>query len=203
VAAWLVAAAGGAPPAAAARAPTPPPVRFVDVARQAGLGLVNVSGAAAKRHIVETTGAGACFLDYDLDGDVDLYVVNGATLETAGPRNPARDALYANDGTGRFRDVTEQAGVGDRGWGGGCAVGAVDGDGDPDLYVTNRGPNTLYRNQGDGTFRDVTAAAGVGDPRYSLGAVFSDVDGDGDLDLYVANYLDFDATDPEVLGRRF
>ena len=183
-------------------APPPAPVRFVDVAREAGLTFVHVAGTPEKRHIVESTGGGACFLDYDLDGDLDLYLVNGATLGTRGADNPARDALYENLGGGRFRDVTAEAGVGDPGWGGACAVADYDDDGDPDLYVTNWGPNVLYRNQGDGTFRDVTAAAGVGDPRWSLGAAFFDADRDGDLDLYVANYLAFDAADPEVLARR-
>ncbi len=167
-----------------------------------GVDLRNVSGTQAKRTIIESTGAGACFLDHDLDGDLDLYLVNGATLETAGPDNPARDALYENDGRNRFRDVTEQAGVGDRGWGGGCAVADYDNDGDPDLYLTHYGTDALYRNDGNGTFREVAAQVGVSDPRWSLGAVFFDADRDGDLDLYVANYLHFDAAEPGVLTRR-
>ena len=177
-------------------------VRFVNEAALVGVDLRNVSGTPAKRVIVESTGAGACFLDYDLDGDLDLYLVNGATLETTGAANPARDALYENDGRSGFRDVTDRAGVGDRGWGGGCAVADYDLDGDPDLYLTHYGADVLYRNEGNATFRDVTTAAGVDDRGWSLGAVFFDADRDGDLDLYVVNYLLFDPEEPGVLTRR-
>ncbi len=180
----------------------PPAVRFVDEAAEVGVSLVNVSGTSNKRHIVESTGAGACFLDFDLDGDLDLYLVNGATLATQGPANPARDALYENDGRGRLVDTTATAGLGDPGWGGGCAVADYDNDGDPDLYLTHYGADALYRNRGDGTFEEATAAAGLGDPRWSLGAVFFDADRDGDLDLYVANYLRFDPAEPWVLEQR-
>ncbi|MGH9200298.1 MAG: FG-GAP-like repeat-containing protein, partial [Vicinamibacterales bacterium] len=185
----------GTGPASAAQ-PGTTSVTFVDEAADAGVNLMNVSGTREKRYIVDTTGAGACFLDYDLDGDMDLYIVNGATLETMGPSNPARNALYRNDGAGRFTEVGEQAGVADNGWSGGCAVGDYDNDGDPDVYVTNYGPNVLYRNEGNGRFSDATAAAGVADRRWSLGAAFVDVDRDGDLDLYVANYLRFSSDDP-------
>jgi tetratricopeptide (TPR) repeat protein len=185
----MAAGSGPAPPGGSAG----PDVAFVDEAAEAGIVLANVSGSAEKRFIVETTGAGGCWLDYDLDGDLDLYVVNGAALEgEATTTPPARDALYRNEGAGRFTDATARAGIVDRGWGGGCAVGDYDNDGDPDLYVTNYGPNVLYRNEGHGIFTDVTAAAGVGDSRWSLGAAFFDAEGDGDLDLYVANYLRFD-----------
>ncbi len=173
-------------------------VTFVDEAAEAGVVLMNVSGGAEKRYIIETTGAGACFFDYDSDADMDLYVVNGATLETVGHTNPARNTLYRNDGNGRFSDVGAQAGVAHNGWGGGCSAGDYDNDGDPDLYVTNYDANVLYRNDGGGKFRDVTAAAGVGDERWSLGAAFVDIDRDGDLDLYVANYLRFNLDDPAV-----
>ncbi|MEK6279381.1 MAG: FG-GAP-like repeat-containing protein [Acidobacteriota bacterium] len=169
--------------------PPPADVSFVDEAAEAGVILLNVSGGAEKRHITETTGAGPCFLDYDLDNDIDLYIVNGATLDTMGPKNPAQNALYRNDGEGRFTDTSAEAGVANNGWGGGCAVADYDNDADPDIYVTNYGSNVLYRNEGNGRFRDVTTAAGVGDVRWSLGAAFLDVDRDGDLDLYVANYL--------------
>ena len=181
-----------------------PGVRFVDVAPEAGLELRNLSGTGPEKWtILESTGAGACFLDREGDGDLDLYLVNGGSLAARGPANPARDALYDNNGEGRFTDVTARTGIAEHAWGGGCAVGDYDNDGDPDLYVTNFGPDALYRNdQADGTFHDVTAAAGVGDPRWGIGAVFFDADRDGDLDLYVANYLAFDPADPQVLARR-
>ncbi len=189
-------------PAGEATSPERAAVRFVNEAAAVGVVLRNVSGTPAKRSIVESTGAGACFLDYDLDGDLDLFLVNGATLETAGPDNPASDALYENDGRNGFLDVTESAGVGDRGWGGGCAVADYDNDGDPDLYLTHYGADALYRNEDGGTFREVATQVGVTDPRWSLGAVFFDADRDGDLDLYVANYLEFDAEEPGTLTRR-
>jgi hypothetical protein len=175
-------------------------VRFVDEAVEAGVLLRNVSGSAEKRSILETTGSGACFFDYDLDGDPDLYIVNGATVETVWSADAARDALYRNDGEGRFTDVTVEAGLVERGWGGGCASGDYDNDGDPDLYLTHFGPNVLWRNDGNGRFSDVTAAAGVGGAGWSLGAAFVDVERDGDLDLFVARYLLFQTTDPLATG---
>jgi enediyne biosynthesis protein E4 len=179
-------------------------VRFVDVAAEAGLVLRNVSGGdEAKWTILESTGAGACFLDVEGDGDLDVYVVNGGTLADSPSAAPVRDALYLNDGRGRFTDATRAAGLEESAWGGGCAAGDYDNDGDPDIYVTNFGPDTLLQNQGDGTFRDVTAAAGLGhEARWGIGAAFFDADRDGDLDLYVANYVRLDVADPEVLRRR-
>jgi tetratricopeptide (TPR) repeat protein len=178
-------------------------VRFVDVAAEVGLVLRNVSGGdEAKWTILESTGSGACFLDVEGDGDLDVYVVNGGTLADSPSAAPVRDALYLNDGRGRFTDATSAAGLHESEWGGGCAAGDYDNDGDPDLYVTNFGRDALLRNQGDGTFRDVTAAAGIGDRGWGVGAAFFDADRDGDLDLYVANYVRLDIADPEVLRRR-
>jgi hypothetical protein len=202
---WLAAAASIAPwllpPAASQDPAATPPVIFVDESAESGIVLLNVSGSASKRHIVETTGSGACVFDYDSDGDMDVYVVNGGTLDgDGGP--PPRDALYNNLGGGEFADVTAVAGVGDAGWGGGCHSADYDNDGDPDLYITNFGPDVLYRNEGDGTFRDATREAGLGDARWSSGAAFLDIDRDGLLDLYVANYLRFDPGDAGMLSRR-
>ena len=170
---------------------------FVDATREAGLDHPTVSGGPHKRFILESTGSGAAFFDYDGDGDLDLYIVNGSTYAHygAGPGN----ALYRNDG-GAF--VAVAAGVEDRGWGSGVAVGDYDGDGQRDLYVTNYGANALYRNLGDGAFAAVTAQAGVAGDDFSTSAVFFDYDQDGDLDLYVANYVVFDIEpvlqDPEL-----
>ncbi len=170
---------------------------------EAGVTLVNLSGSHTKKlYIVEQLGAGAALFDYDLDGDLDLYVVNGADLGIArGEAPPVRNALYRNEGGWRFTDVTERAGVGDTAWGVGAAVGDIDGDGDGDLYVTNYGRNVLYENSGDGTFRDVSAAAGVDDPGMGASASFADLDADGDLDLYVVNYVVLDLDDPPNGGK--
>ena len=168
-----------------------PPIRFADATPGSGIDYRNVCGAQAadKGWLVEGMGAGAAWLDYDLDGSLDLYVINGSTFDRAVGQGE-RNRLYRGDGKGRFADVTERAGVGDRGWGYGVAVGDYDNDGDPDLYVTNLGPNILYRNRGDGTFENTTEKAGVGDgDRWSSSAAFFDMEDDGDLDLYVANYM--------------
>ena len=139
-------------------------------------------------------GAGAALFDYDNDGDLDVYLIQGASLDgTMFPGGGNR--LFQNNlvPTGRlsFSDVTRIAGVASSGYGMGAATGDYDGDGDLDLYVTNFGPNVLYRNNGNGTFTDVTREAGVGDPRWSASAAFLDYDRDGDLDLFVTNYVDF------------
>jgi predicted nucleotidyltransferase len=165
---------------------------FVDVTEQAGLNWQHRSGGPEKWHILEAKGGGAAFLDYDGDGYLDIYLVNGSSLEEAGEGPPRRNALYRNLGNGSFSEVTTAAGVGDTGWGMGSVAADYDNDGDTDLYITNYGPNRLYRNEGNGRFTDVTLDAGVGDPQWSTGAAFGDYDLDGDLDLYVANYVDFD-----------
>ena len=166
---------------------------FVDATREAGLEQPTVNGDLDKRFILESTGSGAAFFDYDGDGDLDLYVVNGSTYANFG--TGTGNVLYRNDG-GVFTAIA--AGVEDRGWGSGVAVGDYDGDGHSDLYVTNYGANVLYRSRGDGTF---AAVAEQGDD-FSTSAAFFDYDRDGDLDLYVANYVVFDIgpvlQDPEL-----
>jgi hypothetical protein len=153
--------------------------------------------------MVETMGSGGGFFDFDGDGSLDIYLVNGAPLpgsvETA---EPPRNALYRNDGEGRYRDVTDEAGVAGRGYGMGMTAGDVDNDGDLDLYVTNFGPNVFYRNRGDGTFEDATEKAGVEAGGWSTSAAFADYDRDGYLDLYVARYVDFALDNHKFCGNQ-
>ncbi len=167
-----------------------PPVQFIDRAAAAGISLRNVSGDKFE-YIVETMMGGAAFFDYDSDGDVDLYITNGSTIEGLPPEAQPANRLYRND-KGVFVDITASAGVGDTSWSMGCVVADYDNDGDVDLYVANLGGNILYRNQGDGKFEDVTRMAGVGSEGWSTGSSFGDYDRDGDVDLYVGNYVDFD-----------
>jgi hypothetical protein len=207
VLATAVAAAGCADPSppepeAAAPPPAPAVIRFVNVADEAGLRAVQYCGGDDKDHLLESTGSGAAWLDYDGDGRLDAYLVNAWALgeEPSAVRVRGRNALYRNLGDGRFEDVTEAAGVGDDGWGAGVAVADFDRDGHVDLYVTNFGPNRLYRARGDGTFEEIAERAGVADPGWGAGASFFDADGDGHLDLYVANYIE--CTMEEVLAAR-
>ena len=168
-------------------------VQFVDATAEAGIAFKHINGATDRKFYLETMGSGAAFLDYDNDGDLDLYIVNGAPLPGFEAAGPPKNILYQNDGTGVFTDVTAAAGVGDTGYGMGCVAADYDNDGDPDLYVTNFGENLLYQNNGDGTFIDVTAHAGVGNgQKWSSSCAFVDYDHDGNLDLYVVNYLAYD-----------
>ncbi|MGY8822579.1 MAG: CRTAC1 family protein [Candidatus Latescibacterota bacterium] len=164
---------------------------FTDVTAAAGIEFRHINGAGGKKFVIETVGAGGGFFDYDGDGRLDIYLINGAATPGVHYETPPRNALYHNRGDGRFVDVTTEAGVADTGYGMGMAVGDYDNDGDLDLYVGNFGPNILYENQGDGHFVDITAKAGVGDERWASSCAFSDVDLDGYADLYAANYHDF------------
>jgi len=180
-------AAGGT--AAAGR---PEVFRFVEVAAASGVRFRHVSGSPDKRQIYEANSGGVAWLDYDGDGLLDLYLVNGGRNLTAvapPPDQRTHGALFRNTGDGQFEDVTRAAGLTDWRWGMGVAVGDYDNDGDPDLYITHLGPNALFRNNGDGTFSDVAAAAGVAEPGPGSGAAFGDIDADGWLDLYVSNYI--------------
>jgi len=164
---------------------------FVDVAEKVGITLMNICGGATKDYIIEANGNGAAFFDYDNDGDVDVLIVNGSTLENYKKGGDPMIALYKNNG-GTFVDVTRDAGLTKRGWGMGVCAGDYNNDGYTDLYITAYGPNVLFRNNGDGTFSDVTASAGVADTHWSTNCAFGDYDRDGRLDLYVANYMTFD-----------
>jgi hypothetical protein len=180
------------------------PVIFLDIARQAGLaGWHHTAGTPEKRLILEEKGPGVCLLDYDNDGWLDIYLVNGSTYDAlAGKAAPPHAALFHNNHDGTFTDVTEKAGVANDRWGYGCAVGDYDNDGWPDLYVTNFGKNRLYHNNHDGTFTDVGEKAGVALGTWSTGATFGDYDGDGRLDLFVAGYAQIDLSDPPVSGSK-
>jgi hypothetical protein len=175
---------------------TPGSVVFTDVTAAAGLShATNVSGSADdKQLILEEMGGGAAFFDYDHDGWLDIFLVNGTSFDPAVRDRPPRSYLFHNNRDGTFTDVTEKAGLTHTGWGQGCCVGDYDNDGFDDLFVTYWGKSVLYRNNGDGTFTDVTAKAGVaGSPgRWGAGCCFLDYDRDGQLDLFVASYLNFD-----------
>ena len=176
------------------------PIVFMDVAAKAGLTKWHhTAGTPEKRLIMEAKGPGVCLLDYDNDGWLDIYLVNGSTYDALAGKAPApRAALFHNNHDGTFTDVTEKAGVGNERWGYGCAVGDYNNDGWPDLYVTNYGKNRLYRNNGDGTFTDVAESAGVTVGTWSTGATFGDYDGDGRLDLFVDGYAKIDLNNPPV-----
>ncbi|MBI1929113.1 VCBS repeat-containing protein, partial [Candidatus Poribacteria bacterium] len=181
-------------------------VQFVDVTEEAGIHFQH-AGGFEKRVIPAIVGSGAAFVDYDNDGDLDLYIVNSTVVsprsliggehsgveqtDDAGAGLP-RNALYRNNGDGTFTDVTEAAGVGDTGWGMGCAFADYDNDGDADLYVTNYKANVFHKNNGDGTFVKFSAGAGgLGHTGFGAGVAWADYDNDGYVDLYFANYLDY------------
>ncbi len=178
---------------------------FTDVADAVGLDFVHFNGMSGRFALPEISGSGAALLDYDRDGDLDAYLVQGAALHPedepwfppVGPL-PTADRLFRNElqsagqrGPLRFTDVTEASGIHATGYGMGVAVGDVDDDGTPDIYVTNHGPNQLWRNSSAGRFEEVSVEAGCADPGWSSSATFVDIDRDGDLDLYVANYVRF------------
>ncbi len=167
---------------------------FRDVAADTGVDFHHRDGRSGLKHYVETTASGGGWLDFDGDGDLDLYLVNGAATPGSKLATPPRNALYENRGAGarpRFADVARQAGVDDDGYGMGLCAGDVDADGRIDFMVTNYGADRLYRGTGSGRFEDIAAAAGVAGDAWSIGCAFGDVDGDGDLDLYVSHYVDF------------
>jgi hypothetical protein len=186
------------------RAPTTPPgIEFEDVTAQSGIRFKHETSRTRQKYLPESMGAGVAMFDYDNDGWLDLFFVNGAKLQDPMPRASSPDKsdprywnrLYHNNRDGTFADVTEKAGLQGRLYGMGVATGDYDNDGYVDLLVTNLGGNILYHNNGDGTFTDVTAKAGVGGSGWCTGACFVDYDRDGRLDLIVSRYVQWDFSD--------
>jgi hypothetical protein len=177
-----------------------PGVSFLNVARESGLNAKTIFGGEHKnKYLLETTGCGVAFYDYDNDGWLDIFLVNGSRLEGFPAGTEPTSHLFRNNRDGTFTDVTAKAGVAHSGWGQGVCVGDYDNDGWDDLFVTYYGKNVLYHNNGDGTFTDVSQKAGVAGKgtRWNTGCAFVDYDRDGHLDLFVANYIDMDlATAP-------
>jgi hypothetical protein len=187
-------------PAATGAAPAvPAAVQFVDVTGQVGVHFKHEASPTSQKYLPETMGAGVGLFDYDNDGRLDIFFVNGARIED--PMKPGAEPvksgpqywnrLYHQKADHTFEDVTEKAGVSGTGYGMGVAVGDYDNDGYEDLFVTALGHNTLYHNNGNGTFTDVTQSAGVGGEGWSTSATFVDYDGDGKLDLFVGRYLEW------------
>jgi enediyne biosynthesis protein E4 len=198
---------------AAQKSPSKPLAYFIDVAKKAGLTMVNTfGGVATKKYIIETTGTGVAIFDADNDGWPDIFIVNGTKLSEKSPAasdgKSATDApsnhLYHNNHDGTFTDITRKAGLVHTGWGQGVCVGDYDNDGWPDMFVTYYGKNVLYHNNGDGTFTDVSEKAGVAGTgkAWGTGCAFVDYDRDGHLDLMVANYVDFDLASTPAPGER-
>jgi hypothetical protein len=180
------------------------PVVFEDITVSSGLSKwSNRMGTPEKPYILETVGSGVALLDYDNDGWLDIYLVNGSTYDAmSGTQTPPHAALFHNNHDGTFTDVTQQAGVGNDRWGFGAAVADYDNDGWPDIYVSNFGKNRLYHNNHDGTFTDVAEKAGVALGNWSTGATWGDYDGDGRLDLFVPGYIHYDLTNPPSQGSK-
>jgi enediyne biosynthesis protein E4 len=179
------------------------PVVFVDITRQAGLDkFQHRSGSPEKRTILEMPGSGVALLDYDNDGWLDIYLLNGSTFAALKGKEPApRAMLFHNNHDGTFTDVTERAGVANGRWGFGVAVADYDNDGWPDMYVANFGKNRLYHNNHDGTFTDVAEKAGVSLGGWSTGPTWGDYDRDGLVDLFAPGYVKFDPDHPPVSGK--
>jgi hypothetical protein len=170
---------------------TSAPVVFTDIAKSAGINFIHDNAATDDKYLIETMGSGCGWIDYDNDGFMDLYLVNGSATQLYKPKQRVRSALYHNNGDGTFTDVTDRTGVGADGlFGMGVAVGDYDNDGFPDLYVVGYDHSILYHNNGDGTFTDVTARARVrNDGKWGSSAAWFDYDHDGKLDLVIANYV--------------
>ena len=178
------------------------PIVFEDISEKAGLThWTHQMGSPEKNYIIETKGSGVGLIDYDNDGWLDIYIVNGSTVDAlTGKAMPPRAALFHHNHDGTFTDVAAKAGVTNDRWGFGVAIADYDNDGWPDIFVSNFGKNRLYHNNHDGTFTDVAEKAGVTLGNWSSGATWGDYDGDGRLDLFVAGYLHWDWSNPPAKG---
>src|ERR1700678_271147 len=170
------------------------PVVFEDISEKAGLThWAHKMGTPSKSYIVETKGSGVGLIDYDNDGWLDIYIVNGSTVDAlTGKETPPHAALFHNNHDGTFTDVAAKAGVTNDRWGTGVAIADYDNAGWPEFFVSNVGKNRLYHNNHDGTFTDLAEKAGVQLGNWSSSATWGDYDGDGHLDLFVAGYVHFD-----------
>ena len=175
-------------------------VRFTEITREAGIDFRHVNGASPDKHLVETIGSGGLFFDYDNDGWIDMFLVDGGSVADPAIARQARHRLLRNRGDGTFEDTTSPSGIRHHDYGMGACAGDYDNDGWVDLYITNFGPNTLYRNAGNGTFTDVTRTARVGSSLWSASCAFADLDKDGDLDLFVTNYVADDGKQSPFCG---
>ena len=177
------------PTASSPEAPAPS-VSFQNIASAAGLDFVHINGASPDKHLVETMGSGGLFFDFDNDGWIDVFLVDGGSLADREVAGRARHRLFRNRQNGTFEDVTTKSRIRHSQYGMGACAADYDNDGFDDLYVTNAGPNNLFHNNGDGTFDDVTQRAGVGSSMWSTSCAFADFDNDGRLDLFITNYVD-------------
>ncbi|MBB16890.1 hypothetical protein CMK22_16605 [Candidatus Poribacteria bacterium] len=166
-------------------------IQFTDVTEEANISFQHQDGREGKKYFIETIGSGCAFIDYDNDGNLDIYLVNATSVRKENTEKASGNRLYRNTGEGKFVDITTSAGVGDTGYGTGISAGDYDNNGFIDLYITNFGTNVLYKNNGNGTFTNVTQSAQVEGSQWSAGSSFGDYDRDGDLDLYVTNYCNF------------
>ncbi|WP_348268136.1 CRTAC1 family protein [Edaphobacter sp. DSM 109919] len=181
------------------------PILFQDIAQKAGLTTwTHTMGTPEKNFIIETNGSGVGLFDYDNDGWLDIYLLNGSTYDAlSGKTTPPHAALFHNNHDGTFTDVAAKAGVTNDRWGVGVAIADYDNDGWPDIYVSNFGENRLYHNNHDGTFTDVAEKAGVTLGNWSTGATWGDYDGDGKLDLFVPGYVHYDMANQPAYGCQF
>ena len=177
------------------------PIQLHDVTHETGITFVHTDGSSGNRYIVETVASGLALFDYDNDGKIDIYFLNGAPLPGSKAQTIPRNSLWHNEGNWKFTDATLRSGLGDTNYALGVAVADYDNDGFQDVYISNFGSNRLYRNNGNGTFTDVTAKASVADGDWKVGAgvAFFDMDNDGDLDLFCAHYVNFTYQNPRTV----